>query len=227
MKVIITMAGEGNRFKKIGISIPKYEIIANGKTLFEWSLLSLKELWNEEFIFVVRKKIYNRNFIEKICNKLKISKVIIKEIDYLTEGQANTVFLCDEYLKSEDEIVIYNIDTYIKGEIAKIKEMKKFDGYIPVFKAEGEKWSFIKLNNNFEVIDIVEKKRISNLASIGFYYFKSWKDYKEIYLKSKEKIKEEFKEIYIAPMYRYLLNENKKIGYKIIDSSNVFVLGTP
>ncbi|VEH39697.1 Uncharacterised protein [Fusobacterium varium] len=92
--------------------------------------------------------------------------------------------------------------------------MKKFDGYIPVFKAEGEKWSFIKLNNNFEVIDIVEKKRISNLASIGFYYFKSWKDYKEIYLKSKEKIKEEFKEIYIAPMYRYLLNENKKLDIK-------------
>ena len=40
--VIITMAGLGTRFRKAGYQVPKYMIEAKGKTLFEWSLDSLK-----------------------------------------------------------------------------------------------------------------------------------------------------------------------------------------
>ena len=55
MKIIITMAGEGSRFKKIGIKKSKYEIVARDKTLFEWSMLSLSDFFSEEFIFIVKK----------------------------------------------------------------------------------------------------------------------------------------------------------------------------
>ncbi len=45
MKVIITMAGLGSRFKAIGIEKPKYQIVANGKSLYEWSMLSLEDFF--------------------------------------------------------------------------------------------------------------------------------------------------------------------------------------
>lgn len=105
--------------------------------------------------------------------------------------------------------------------------MVKYDGYIPVFKSEGEKWSFIKLDNEGKVIDVVEKIRVSELGSIGLYYFKSWRDYKNIYLKYKDEIKGKYKEVYIAPMYHYLIEENKNIGYIILKNENIHVLGTP
>lgn len=227
MKIIITMAGMGSRFKEIGYTVPKHEIVIKGKTLFEWSLLSLSDFFDEEFIFITRVKAYNLDFIKNICNTLNITKFKIKELNYLTDGQASTAFLCDDLISEDEEIIIYNIDTYIKEYSILKSDIKEYDGFIPVFKTEGEKWSFIKLNEKNEVIDVVEKIRISDLASIGLYYFKNWNDFKEIYLRYKEEIKNNFKEVYIAPMYRYLLQKNKKIGYMILEEKDVYILGTP
>ena len=42
MNVIITMGGLGSRFTQAGYQIPKYMIQAKEKTLFEWSLESLR-----------------------------------------------------------------------------------------------------------------------------------------------------------------------------------------
>lgn len=40
--VVITMGGLGARFRKMGCQVPKYMIEAKGKTLFEWSMISLE-----------------------------------------------------------------------------------------------------------------------------------------------------------------------------------------
>lgn len=106
MKVIITMAGEGSRFKKVGYKIPKHEIEVKGKSLFEWSMLSLQNFFNEEFIFIVRKNNYNKEVIEKLCEKLGIEKFKFKEIEILTDGQATTAFLCDFLIDNEEDILI-------------------------------------------------------------------------------------------------------------------------
>lgn len=227
MKIIITMAGEGSRFKKVGYKVPKHEIEVKGKSLFEWSMLSLKNFFDENFIFIVRENNYDKEKLECLCNKLGIKNFKLKEIKELTDGQASTAYLCNEYILEDEDVLIYNIDTYISGDEIKKEELKKYDGYIPVFKSEGDKWSFVKLDDNGKVIDVVEKIRVSDLGSIGLYYFKTWRDYKEIYLKYKEEIKRKYKEVYIAPMYHYLLKENKDIGYIILKNENIHVLGTP
>ncbi len=227
MKIIITMAGEGSRFKKVGYKVPKHEIEVKGKSLFEWSMLSLKNFFDEEFIFIVRENNYNKEKLEYLCNKLGIEKFKLKEIKELTDGQASTAYLCNEYISEDEDVLIYNIDTYISGDEIKKEELKKYDGYIPVFKSEGDKWSFIKLDDNGKIIDVVEKIRVSDLGSIGLYYFKIWRDYREIYLKYKEEIKRKYKEVYIAPMYHYLVKKGKNIGYKILEYKNIHILGTP
>lgn len=227
MKIIITMAGEGSRFKKVGYKIPKHEIEVKGKSLFEWSMLSLKNFFDEEFIFIVRENNCNKENLKYLCTRLGIKNFKLKEIKELTDGQASTAYLCNEYMSEDEDVLIYNIDTYISGNELQKKEIKKYDGYIPVFKSEGDKWSFIKLDNNGKVVDVVEKIRVSNLGSIGLYYFKMWKDYKEIYLKYRKEIKEKYKEVYIAPMYHYLIKKGKNIGYMILKNENIHVLGTP
>lgn len=227
MKIIITMAGLGSRFKKVGYKVPKHEIVIKNKSLFEWSLLSLKDFFSEDFIFVTRKDAYDKKFIEKICKKLNIKKYKIKELDYLTDGQATTSFACNTLILENESVLIYNIDTYVEEYSLLKSQLEEYDAFIPVFKAEGDKWSFIKLDENNKIIEVVEKVRISDLASIGFYYFKNWKDYKDIYLKYKEEIKKNFNEVYIAPLYKYLLDENKKIGYIILNKEKVHILGTP
>ncbi|MBR7518210.1 hypothetical protein KC217_21310, partial [Mycobacterium tuberculosis] len=55
--IVITMGGLGSRFRKQGFKVPKYMIEVRGRTLFEWSLMSLdgyKEDVNQ-YVFVVMK----------------------------------------------------------------------------------------------------------------------------------------------------------------------------
>lgn len=227
MKIIITMAGEGSRFKKVGYNFPKHEIEVKGKSLFEWSMLSLKNFFDDKFIFIVRKNNYSHKNLKILCEKIGIKNFLIKEIESLTDGQATTTFLCDELIEDNEDILIYNIDTYISEYKIKKDELERYDGYIPVFKSKGDKWSFIQLDGGGKVIDVVEKIRISDLCSVGLYYFRKWEDFKYVYINYREEIKEKYKEVYIAPIYSYLLKQNKEIGYTILNEQNIYILGTP
>lgn len=226
MKIIITMAGLGSRFQKIGIKEPKHEIIVKGKSLFEWSLSSLKDFFDEDFIFIVRKGAYTAEFLEKELSSLGIKKYNFVEVNEITEGQAMTALHADKYILSEDSIVIYNIDTYVE-EYSIVKSQIQDSGFIPVFRTDGDKWSFIKINEKNEVIEVTEKVRVSDLATIGFYYFNNWDWYKQTLLQNKEEIIKNYKEAYVAPLYNYMIKGNKKINYKIIPKEKIHVLGTP
>lgn len=222
------MAGKGNRFKNIGIDIPKYKITANNKTLFEWSMLSLSDFFEEEFIFIIRKEIADVDFLNNICSKLGIINFKIKVLKEITDGQATTAYLADEFIEQDDSVIVYNIDTYVEpNRILKAHISNMVDGFIPVIKAEGDRWSFVKVDENEKVIDVAEKIPISNLATIGFYYFKKWRIYKEIYNQNRRAILKESNEVYIAPMYKQMISRNMNIGIKVLDSNFVNILGTP
>ena len=81
MKIIVSAAGFGQRFRDIGITKPKYEIIANNKPLFYWALISLKKFFDNEFIFIFRKEIYDEKFIKQQLKDLEIIKYNIILLD--------------------------------------------------------------------------------------------------------------------------------------------------
>lgn len=235
MKIIITAAGMGSRFKKIGIDIPKYLIKANGKTLLEHSISTLSDLYENEFIFIFR-NLENKEYVENIIkncineNKQKITNYKILNIDYLTSGQAETVLLAKPYLKENDSILIYNIDTCVKNGskfVSKSDFTNDIDGLIYTVKVDGDHWSFAKtINDSNKVIEVSEKVRISDNASIGLYYFKSFKQYCDVIDTYSSEIKNKYKELYIMPIYSYLLNNNN-IQIKNIPFENFVPLGTP
>ena len=226
MNIIITMAGLGSRFTKVGYNCPKYMIEVKGKTLFEWSMLSLVD-YNKhanKYVFVVRKEHNSKDFIVEQMKLFGITNVEVVEIDYLTDGQATTALLGISNCKDDEEIMIYNIDTYIEPNNVKYADLAG-DGHIPCFNAEGDHWSFVKEENGV-VVDVVEKQRISNNCSLGAYYFKSARIYKEIYNDLYEN-KETAKDKYIAPMYKCMLDKGYEVTYSLIDNKVVHVLGTP
>ena len=178
-------------------------------------------------IFVVRKEDSAESFIREHMRAFNMNDIEIVEIDYLTDGQATTAMLALPFCSEDKSIMIYNIDTYIEAGELQYKDING-EGYIPCFHADGDHWSFVRLNQDGMAVEVKEKERISDNCTIGAYYFASASLYKDIYgeyysddnnLTRKEK--------YIAPMYDYMISKGMDVRISIVDSSKVHVLGTP
>ncbi|MGL9727571.1 glycosyltransferase family 2 protein [Enterococcus sp. DIV0756] len=228
MNVIITMAGRGSRFTKAGYKQPKHEIMAGERNLFAWSMRSLEQFYDENFIFIVRKGSYSEaNLIEEI-RKLGIQSYFIMELAEMTRGQADTVMQVADMLSDEEDILIYNIDTTIKSEFLSKKIIVRGDGSVPLFKAEGTHWSFAKVDEILsEITEMAEKRPISSWGSVGLYYFRRWKDFSDAFEKMSNQLLEEYGEIYIAPLYNELIQRGKIIYPVFLPDNGYAALGTP
>ena len=229
MTIVITMAGLGSRFRKAGYLVPKYRILAHGKTLFEWSMDSLADFYDadNQYIFIVRAEDESAGFITETCHKLGITNIKIVEIDYLTDGQATTAMLAAPYWSKGSALLIYNIDTYVEAFAMKASQIMG-DGFIPCFHAPGDHWSFVKIDEEGQAIEVREKSRISDNCALGAYYFRTCGLYETLYQEyysSSEHL--EKGEKYVAPLYNYLISKGGDVRISTVDFGKVHVLGTP
>lgn len=229
--IVITMGGIGSRFRKMGYTVPKYMIKAKGKSLFEWSMISLEGYRDhaDQYIFIAMKDdtCDVEKFISEKCEELGIKNYHVIILDYLTDGQATTASLAAKYWNQDNALLIYNIDTYVESGEMNSHELKG-DGFIPCFQAEGDHWSFVRLDESGKVVEIKEKKRISNYCTLGAYYFKTCRLYKDLYDEYYSKTQELVNgEKYVAPLYDYLLTKGGQIYISDINPEKVHVLGTP
>ena len=226
---IITMAGLGSRFRNAGFDCPKYMIGARGKTLFEWSMLGLVDLQRpgDRFVFVARTEDGACEFIKRHAEKLGIQDSRVVEIDAMTDGQATTAMLALPHLEANSPIAIFNIDTGLKSGALQRSDALG-NGWIPCFRAAGNAWSFCRIDANRRVVEVREKARISDFATIGLYWFDSAKRYAEAYAHYYGiSGREEKGERYVAPIYNQLISDGGSVSWSEIDLSAVIPLGTP
>ena len=228
INIVIPMAGEGSRFKKAGFEIPKPLIKIQNKKMFKWAVESFANIkQNYQLIFIVLKKHVDEYKIdEEIKTEYPNSKVIV--LNKITRGQAETVLKAKKYIDNFNKLVIFNSDTYFESrDIENILNNDKIDGALACFKdnSNSERYSFVKMDKQNNLLDIAEKKRISDFASNGFYYFKHGKDYvdsiEEIILND-ERIEREF---YVIPTYKKLLNRGFRLKIFLVDKN--WIMGTP
>lgn len=229
--VVITMGGLGSRFRKMGYTVPKYMIEAKGRTLFEWSMISLEGYQEnvDQYIFIAMKdeSCDVEKFINAKCKEMGLKNCHVIILDYLTDGQATTAMMAQKYWDPQHALLIYNIDTYVEAGEMNSSELKG-DGFIPCFQAAGDHWSFVRLDESGKVVEIKEKKRISNYCTLGAYYFQSCQLYQDLYDEYYGKTQELVNgEKYVAPLYDYLLTKGGEIYISDINPEKVHVLGTP
>ncbi len=123
--------------------------------------------------------------------------------------------------------MVYNIDTYVEPYEMKYKDING-DGHIPCFYAEGDHWSFAKLDADGNVIEVREKKRISENCTLGAYYFASAKLFADLYNEYySDDSHLEKNEKYIAPLYNFMIQKGMAVTISIVNENKVHVLGTP
>jgi NDP-sugar pyrophosphorylase family protein len=227
MKILIPMAGEGSRFIKEGYQFPKPLIDVAGKPMIQRVVENLS--FDAEYIFLVRKEHIEKyeglcGTLEQITNK----KTNIVIVDKLTEGAASTALLAKDYINNEDDLLIANSDQIIEYEpqnFVTLKTISYTDSIVFTFNATHPKWSFVKTNPKGLVIEVAEKKPISNIATCGIYWYKKGSDfvkYAEQMINKNIRVNNEF---YIAPVYNELINDRKILVPFYVNK--MYGIGTP
>ncbi|TEW55754.1 capsular biosynthesis protein [Psychromonas sp. RZ22] len=230
--IVIPMAGLSSRFFKAGYGQPKYMLEAHGETLFDHSVKSFNNYFDSvKFVFIVRDVFNAPDFVRNRVIDLDIKNYDIVVLDKETRGQAETVTLgLANYRNSDDAVTIFNIDTFRPGfSFPPLEDLG--DGYLEVFRGEGDNWSFVRpiAEESTQINLTTEKNPISDLCCTGLYHFANIQDYFSAYdyYLSLPRQQWEKGELYVAPLYNYLIKNDKHIHYQEIPKADVIFCGTP
>ncbi|HMB91094.1 MAG TPA: glycosyltransferase family 2 protein [Rhodothermales bacterium] len=228
MNIVMPMAGRGSRFVEVGITTPKPLIDVQGQPMYAWAMESLPLNLARRVIFICQDEHLQSSGLRKdIETRYAQLDPVIIGLDHITEGQACTVLMARDYIDTQEPLLIYNADTYCRTALATTLPglSPEVDGLIGVFKALGDKWSFARLGEDGRVLETAEKRRISEWATTGLYFFRRGEDFvrhADAMIAADERQNGEF---YVAPVYNRLIAEGGEV--RVDPASEVWVLGTP
>jgi len=225
LNVLIPMAGAGSRFEQAGYTFPKPLIDVKGKPMIQVIVENLNIKAN--FIYIVQKSHREKYNLDTLLNLITPNCKIV-EVDGITEGAAVTALMAKEYINTDHPLFFANSDQFVEWDsnefFYKMNE-NDCDGGIPTFKATHPKWSFAKLDEEGFVTEVQEKNPISDLATVGFYYWKHGSDfvkYAEEMIQQNIRVNNEF---YVCPVYNNAIKAGLKV--KTFNVPKMWGLGTP
>jgi HAD superfamily hydrolase (TIGR01509 family) len=225
LNVLIPMAGAGSRFEAAGYTFPKPLIEVRGKPMIQVVIENLNI--DARYIYIVQKSHFEKYNLDYLLRLITPNCEIV-QIDGLTEGAACTTLLARDLIDSEDSLVIANSDQYVdwnSGETIYSFMAEGIDGGIVTFKATHPKWSYARIDENGIVQEVAEKKPISDIATVGIYFWKKGSDYVKY---ADDMIKRNIRtngEFYVCPVFNQAIEDGKKFRIRNIDQ--MWGLGTP
>ncbi len=99
------------------------------------------------------------------------------------------------------------------------------DGGITTFHSVHPKWSFAKVDDYGYVTEVAEKKPISDIATVGVYFWKHGSDYVKYAEQMIEKNVRVNNEFYVCPVFNEAILDGKKI--KTFNVNKMMGIGTP
>jgi dTDP-glucose pyrophosphorylase len=226
LRALIPMAGEGSRFKQAGYTFPKPLIDVNGKPMIQIVIETLPEC--NEYIFLCRKEHLEQYKLDSMLQSMTNNKAKIVVVDKLTEGAACTALLAKNLINDDHELLIANSDQYIeynKINFDILRDWSPSDGIIFTFNATHPKWSFVKYDPYYSIVQVAEKNPISNIATCGIYW---WRHGSEFIRAAENMIKRNIRvnnEFYIAPTFNEMIGYDTTILPFFVDKMRG--LGTP
>ena len=220
MNVLIPMAGAGSRFEQAGYTFPKPLIEVDGKPMIQVVVENLNI--DAKHIFIVQKSHYEKYNLKYLLNLITNNNCEIVQVNGITEGAACTTLLAKKFIDNDEPLVMANSDQFVEwdsNEFMYSMIADNIDGGMLTFEATHPKWSFAKLDDKGFVSEVAEKKPISNIATVGVYYWTKGSDY----VKYAEQMID--KDIRTNNEFYEAIEDNKKI--KIFPIKKMWGLGTP
>ena len=230
MIVIMPMAGVAKRFVEEGFILPKPLVEINNKPMIEYVLSNFDGFDGIKFLPIVLKEHIDKFHIDSVLKQLipetKLFGIHIR--NSVSSGAAQTVLdaIRDMNVLGDEEIVVCNCDQFINWNIQDFilrKKQEQACHWILTFRSVSPKWSYVRIKGGL-VTEVAEKNPISNIATVGIYFFNKCSDFifaAEQMINKNIRVNGEF---YVCPVFNELVLRGDSV--RIYDVE-MFGMGTP
>lgn len=227
--LIVPAAGAGSRFSKEKWQKPKPFIDVGGLPMLVRVIQNVRPQ-NSKVVTLLRSE--HMSLVPDEIALIEDQKAKIIEVTELTEGTACTILLAQEHIDVEKPLLIANSDQLVELDTNAVIDdclVRGLDGSIVVFRDKNKdpKWSFAKVDEDGLITQVAEKNPISELATVGIYFFAKGIDFLQGAISMIAKNERVNGEFYTCPIYNHLIAGGKKIGVYEIDRSDMHGLGIP
>jgi len=232
INIVIPMAGAGSRFAQAGYTKPKPFIDVAGKPMIARVMENLRDTFQEaRFILIARGEHMEqeRALVRELEERYN---ALFVPIEKLTEGAACTVLFARAHINDDTPLLIANSDQIVDASMTAYVDdctRRGLDGSILTFRDphKDPKWSFARIDDEGIVQEVREKQPISDIATVGIYYFAKGRDYVDAAIDmivENDRVKNEF---YVCPVYNYGIRLGKRFGVHDIPFEAMHGIGTP
>jgi dTDP-glucose pyrophosphorylase len=228
--VVIPMAGRGSRFADAGYQRPKPFIDVEGKLMIEQVLDNLRIPGARYVLLALAEHLEAApDLAARLRARANIEIVPVKQV---TEGTPCTVLLGRTLIDPDSPLLIANCDQLIDFDVNRyVGECldRGQDGSILVFRDHHRdpKWSFAKVDADGLVVEVCEKVAISDLATVGLYFFARGRDFIDWTIDMIARNDRTKGEFYTCPVYNHGVQAGARIGVYEITFEQMHGLGTP
>jgi len=228
MNIIIPLGGKGERFKNNGYNLPKPLIKIFDKEMIFYVLDNLN-FKNNDKIFIIYYNLTKYDFEYIILKKYPFINFI--KLHKQTNGASETIMIgLEQIIKitNNKKCLILDCDTfYTQDVLSMYRNINSNAVFYTVNNEVNPIYSYIKLNDENKIVEIIEKVKISDNANTGIYCFE---DINDVYFYSSKVVNNNinFKgECFTSCIIDQMIKDNKIFKGIEVDQKLVFNLGTP
>jgi dTDP-glucose pyrophosphorylase len=228
LTLVVPAAGDGKRFAEVGYVYPKPLIDVEGRPMLCHAVDDFMSL--DPRIVTIMQRDHVREFAAREVLDQHYPGIEVVEVERKTEGAACTVLLAEPYLNWDAELVLANSDQTVDVDLAEFIDAmrsRRADAGILTFRDTNPKWSFARTDATGRVLEVAEKRPISDQATVGIYYFRRAGDFIR---GARQMIAKDVRvngEFYVCPVFNELISAGLSVFVHQIERSAMNGLGTP
>lgn len=207
MKAIIPCAGKSSRFPDIR---PKWMLThPDGNLMIKKALEGLKGIEKKDIIITILKEHEEKYDISKGLKENIGEEITIIILDEPTKSQSETVYLTLKEAGVRESFLVKDSDNYFEVDVSCENNYICYSNLDEYTEINPSNKSYIKMNEQGVIIDMVEKRIISKSFNVGGYFFKNVEKFIETFEKLGES--NSFSELYLSYIIEDMIINQKEV----------------
>lgn len=231
MNVLLLMSGGDADFRAAGYAYPKNLVELEGAPLVKHVMDGLSEIRKRgvRFIYIIGKDEASTHHTDRVIRLLDPEAGVIM-VNGETSGAACTAMLAIAEIARDEPLLIVNGDIVLEADLDAIVDdfsARGLDGGAVVFRDVHPRWSFMRAGSDGIVVEVAEKRPISDLATAGVYYYARGIDFVCAVSSMMLKDAHVCGRFYICPAFNEMILHGYRIGYFEVPKSAYHSLKMP